>query len=572
MKPKLIKPILILLILLLLLTNSHSQDIYPTTIGEMTTEIVLSGSGVISNLKEGEEVKFQTLTFQETAYQKILSIEEELIINGVKIKPSYSYDEFDNKYVNFNIKQNGNFDYQIKATIKRTSIIYELNDYNIEEPEKKIMDYITNSEKIESNSTEIMTLTNNKLTKKSFLETINKTIFWVNDYVEYAKGEDFKKYYLLQKSAIETLLDKKGVCDEFANLAASMLRVKKIPTKVVIGVTFDGSEWGNHAWIEIYHKDLGWIPSDPTFREAGFVDATHIKLGAFKDITQSLAKATYPTTANVTFQTQTLPEVTIINTNYFNQVQIESKTDEIKTNQWNDIILEIKNQTNGNITVPITIKENYKDILIQETSQSVTLKPSEKSEITFKVYPSITLTSNEIAKGTLTFNSLSSPYEKEITIKLGNKTDNGKIVINDITPIATQKEIMLDITATNYTSKETAIDINIKNDEKEYFWNEKILPFTKQNFRKIIENTQTEQSVIIETLTERYEQVLYPVLQKIDIAPEDHKETVVTQKISEKETNIVQEITENPQIILFALLPAVAIIIFGLFLTKKQYI
>ena len=33
-------------------------------------------------------------------------------------------------------------------------------------------------------------LANNKLTTKSFIQTLNKTIFWVNDYVTYATGDD----------------------------------------------------------------------------------------------------------------------------------------------------------------------------------------------------------------------------------------------------------------------------------------------------------------------------------------------------------------------------------------------
>ncbi|MDD1475246.1 transglutaminase-like domain-containing protein, partial [Dolichospermum sp. ST_sed4] len=103
-------------------------------------------------------------------------------------------------------------------------------------------------------------------------------------------GNEFNKYYLQQKSAIDTLLDKKGVCDEFANMAAAMLRAKKIPTRIVMGITYDGQIWGNHAWIEVYHQPKGWIPSDPTFREAGFVDATHIKIASFDDVTKSNAK------------------------------------------------------------------------------------------------------------------------------------------------------------------------------------------------------------------------------------------------------------------------------------------
>ena len=108
------------------------------------------------------------------------------------------------------------------------------------------------------------------------------------------------------------LKERKGVCDEFSNLGAAILRARGIPTRMVIGVTFDGINWGNHAWIEVLQPDLGWIPSDPTFREAGYVDGTHIKMGSFNDVTLGVAKAILPSNAQVVFDDPTLPEVNII--------------------------------------------------------------------------------------------------------------------------------------------------------------------------------------------------------------------------------------------------------------------
>lgn len=567
-----------LIILNLLITTIHaetiSEEIHPTTISEMTAQVIMGGNGKINELKEGEEVKLQILTFQNNPNQKIVEIQEELTINDKKIKPTYSYDEFDNKYVNFIITENGKFVYEIKAIIETKTEIQEIEDYEIKNFEEKIANFTTNSEKIESNSLEITTLAKNKLTQKSFLESINKTITWVNDYVEYAKRDEFKTYYLLQKSSIETLLEKKGVCDEFANLATAMLRANNIPTKIIIGITFDGKEWGNHAWIETYHPKIGWIPNDPTFRESGFVDATHIKIGAFKDITQSLAKATYPTTTNITLQTQILPKVEILEKKYFEEVEIKIKNTELKTNQWNELKLEITNKTNKTINTPLNLKENYKEILMQEKNKSILLKPYEKKEVTFKLYPTIELQSNEIAKGKLTFNTLSAPIIQEITIKKGDKIHEGTIIINDITPITTQKEILIDITATNYNNNKGTIDINANNNNKNYYWSEEIAPFAKQNFRKTIDNNNSKVQILVETKNQKIEQTFYPTMQKISIK-EEQKETTVIQKIEPtKDTpqNLLETLTNSPILILFAILPAIAIIIIGILLTKKQYI
>lgn len=406
--------------------------------------------------------------------------------------------------MNFTIKENGTFEYYIKANITRKSIIYNLTDYEIDQNLGAEKDYLQKSTKIESDSTEITTLAKNKFQNTTLLETLNEIVFWVNDYVTYATGDDFQKYYLLQRTAIETLLDKKGVCDEFANLAAALLRAKEIPTRTAIGITFDGKEWGNHAWIDFYHKDAGWIPSDPTFREAGFVDATHIKLGSFLDVSESQAKCIYPQSANCTFNAQTnLPQVQILDTKYFSQVEINTDTTEITANKWNDIVLTVENKTEGTLSVPISIKENYQGIAIQQKTQALILEGGKKGQATFKIYPEIELGQNEIAKGTLTFNTLAPPYKKDITINPGTETDNGKVIVLDVTPIATQRQLFLDISVGNYTKKEAQIDINVIDTNKSYLWNEKVNPFSTQSFRKEVELLDTRYTTTIDTPTEQ---------------------------------------------------------------------
>jgi len=413
------KKYFILIIFLLLLSFNLAQEetesIYPTTVSELSARVTIYGKGMVNGLKEGEEANFQIITFNDTPLQSVKIIKDELNIEGTPFYPRIVLDKFNNKYNMYTITKNGEFNYEIIADVNIKANIPELIDFEILEPSEMLKQYTQPSEKIESNSIEIINLVKNKLVTNNFVNTLHETVFWVNDYMEYAKGDEFNKYYLQQKTAVETLLTRKGVCDEFANLAAAMLRAKNIPTKMAIGITYDGQSWGNHAWLEVYNnKQNAWIPSDPTFREAGFVDATHIKMGSFSDISLSIAKATYPKTANITFDTQSkLPKVEIKQINYFNLITLNPKETELKTDTWNEVKVEMTNNSDRVITAPISILENYSEMIFQKKKQTETLKPKEKKEIIFYIYPKIILEENQYAKGTITFNSLSAPKKQQ---------------------------------------------------------------------------------------------------------------------------------------------------------------
>jgi len=585
------KQLLIILLLTLTLGTVFAEEaMYPTVVGQLSTNVLLSGHGTISGLKANEEVKFQTLTFQESDYQKLSNVREELYINDKIITPKYILDEFNNKYVSFIVKENGEFTYVLSADINTTALATKIQDYAISPSvSEDIKQFLNSTEKVESDSTEIKTLEKNKLTTNSFLDSLNTTILWVNDYVEYAQGSDFQYYYLQQKSAIDTLLNKKGVCDEFANLAAAMLRAKGIPTRMAIGITYDGSEWGNHAWIEEYHNTAGWIPSDPTFREPGFVDATHIRMGSFADVTQSLAKAYYPSTANVTFDTQsTLPQIKVLSKSYFDTVDISTTASEIKTNEWNQITLKVTNKTNGAILVPVKVggvnSNNlgqicFSDangcIIVNQTKQSVLLQPKETKNITFNFFPNLSIGPMEKGMTTITFYTLSAPYKKRITILAGNGADNSGIEVKDVAPIASDGKMSLQITLVNYSTKTQSADINILHNQTLNLSKESMTPLSIKTIKKeFTSNPNDTYNVLITTGAQTYKQTLTQTEQTILIIPKEPvKETVVKQVIqTTSQKNMMDTIAENPIVLLVALVSGVAVLLFGLFLVNKHYV
>ena len=86
------------------------------------------------------------------------------------------------------------------------------------------------------------------------------------------------RYEITGAGAKQALTDGKGDCGPHALLAVALARAIGIPSRVVGGFASDGGRFGQHYWVENYMGSDGWIPSDPTVGEYGWIDATHIRL------------------------------------------------------------------------------------------------------------------------------------------------------------------------------------------------------------------------------------------------------------------------------------------------------
>ncbi len=81
----------------------------------------------------------------------------------------------------------------------------------------------------------------------------------VYDYVvdgmvyDYHKASTVRRGYLPVLDTV--LVEKKGICFDYAALMAAMLRSQQIPCKLVVG--YAGSQY--HAWISVWTEENGWI-------------------------------------------------------------------------------------------------------------------------------------------------------------------------------------------------------------------------------------------------------------------------------------------------------------------------
>ena len=112
---------------------------------------------------------------------------------------------------------------------------------------------------------------------KSDLGAVERLFNYVTDNItyDYDKAATVKPGYL--PDIDETIQTGKGICFDYAAVLSSMLRVQRIPCKLVIGYADDAY----HSWISIYTADTGWVDNmiefhedtwtrmDPTFAAAG---------------------------------------------------------------------------------------------------------------------------------------------------------------------------------------------------------------------------------------------------------------------------------------------------------------
>jgi hypothetical protein len=65
--------------------------------------------------------------------------------------------------------------------------------------------------------------------------------------------------------------ERKGVCFDYSALYVSMCRAVGLKVRMVTGLGFSGTAWGDHAWNQVYYpEEKRWINVDTTFGSSGY--------------------------------------------------------------------------------------------------------------------------------------------------------------------------------------------------------------------------------------------------------------------------------------------------------------
>lgn len=115
----------------------------------------------------------------------------------------------------------------------------------------------------------------NELVKnfKTDRERAKKLYAWIGSNIEYDSYKADKALdndNISNSGAIEAFNTRKGICFDYACLYVAMAREIGLKVRIITGQGFNGTNYGPHAWNEVYLKDEGkWINVDPTFYFSG---------------------------------------------------------------------------------------------------------------------------------------------------------------------------------------------------------------------------------------------------------------------------------------------------------------
>ena len=70
--------------------------------------------------------------------------------------------------------------------------------------------------------------------------------------------------------AIAAFNNRSGICFDYSCLYVAMARAVNLKVRLLTGSAYDGSQYGPHAWNEVYISEIEkWVPVDTTFYLAG---------------------------------------------------------------------------------------------------------------------------------------------------------------------------------------------------------------------------------------------------------------------------------------------------------------
>lgn len=97
----------------------------------------------------------------------------------------------------------------------------------------------------------------------------------------------------LDTTPYEVYKDRRGVCQDYANLLICLARLERVPARYRVGYLHTGGDYENklqaeasHAWVEVYLPSQGWKGLDPTNGVPVTLDHIRVAVGRnYRDAT-----------------------------------------------------------------------------------------------------------------------------------------------------------------------------------------------------------------------------------------------------------------------------------------------
>lgn len=194
-------------------------------------------------------------TINQTVWEEQLTIDP-----TIKIEEFNSHDQ-SSRFVRLKVNTPSDFTLKYSALVEVTPSIIDENNSKASVELQKLDSYIASflypSRYCQSDK--LM-----KFAYKKFgpLETVYERVLaitqWVNENIDYVSGATNS-----QTSAMDTIIERVGVCRDFAHLSIALCRALSIPARYFTGYAYQLNPPDFHACLEAY-IDGHWILFDPT--------------------------------------------------------------------------------------------------------------------------------------------------------------------------------------------------------------------------------------------------------------------------------------------------------------------
>ncbi|MBD3248964.1 hypothetical protein GF336_02875 [Candidatus Woesearchaeota archaeon] len=371
-----------------------ASDIYQTKEAELS--ISISSDILLEKTSDTpiiESLQADLLFFPEDSYrQEILSLEADPSAEIFPDKIRYSWEEPDITKLSFQL------DSEIKTKNTFPEIKKKVTFPIINIPEE-YEDYLYPTENIDINQ-DINLLASQLAEGEDDLYILtHKISSWVAENIEY----DLSCGERVEKSSW-VLENKRGTCDEFSSLFISLCRSLGIPSRYTAGIAYSNKPetfgFGSHAWAEVYFPGYGWVPFDPTYRQMGFIDPSHIKLADFKDSAESSTRYEWKT-KDIEVSTNPLDihaflEDTETPIAFPFEIRIEPINKDIGFGSYNLIKAEITNPKDYYQATELALSSSGEVEIVGKKNRLVPLEPSDTKEVYWKIKLDSSLDDNYI--------------------------------------------------------------------------------------------------------------------------------------------------------------------------------
>jgi len=259
--------------------------------------------------------------------------------------------------------------------------------FPIKDLDPEIAGYLKTQEIIDTND-DIKSLASS-LVKGDYdlFSATSKLAEWVEDNVEYNLTTMTAD---ASQKASWVLVNRKGVCDELTSLFISMCRSVGIPARFVTGISYSNINlqndgWGPHGWAEVYFPGYGWVPFDVTYKELGYVDATHIKLRATADARETSVDYTTRGNGGEMIPGPLETSVAVIGKDYrlepIVDISLEVKKAEVGFGSYNLIIATVKNLEDYYVAGELFISKVTEMDIVSEPNIDFWLAPLQEKRL-----------------------------------------------------------------------------------------------------------------------------------------------------------------------------------------------